>query len=186
MSKCEEMTVSYPHTKKSQAGVTLMEMIAALAIIAIIIVGSLALYNAAQSSQASTQMVQDLTSVRAAVKQLWLGQGAYGTGGGTNLNDTLVASNRLPTTIRVDTTTTPDTLYSVLNGTFTITGFPTTFTIAVTNVPDDVCMTLLTNTTGWTQVVVSVSSTTITAFPITPAQAATACSGTTTLTYTSL
>ena len=171
--------------KSSQAGVTLMEMIAALAIIGIIIVGSLALYNAAISSQSSTQLVQDLTALRASVKQLWLGQGSYGASGGTNLNDTLVASNRLPTTLKVDASTSPDTMYHVLNGTVTVVGFPTNFTIELANIPKDICITLLTNTSGWTSVTVGASAA-MTTFPITPATASTTCTGTTTISFTSL
>lgn len=168
--------------KRSQAGVTLMEMIAALAIIAIIIIGSLALYNAATSSQSSTQLVQDMTSVRAAVRQLWLGQGQYGVAGGTNLNATLIASNKLPNTLRVNGAV----LTHVLNGTLTVTGFPAQFTIAVTNISADVCLTLLTNTTGWTQIQVGAGAP-IVALPIAPAVAAGACGGVTnTITFTSL
>lgn len=182
MSKVEEMNMGYPHDKASQAGVTLMEMIAALAIIAIIIVGSLALYNAAQSSQAGTQLVQDLTSVRSAVKQLWLGQGAYGAASpGTDLNSTLIASKRLPTTLKVNGAT----LTHVLNGTLTVTGLPTSFTVTVTNISPDVCMTLLTNTTGWSSIQVGTGSA-ITTFPISPATAATQCSATASIVFTSL
>jgi hypothetical protein len=161
-----------------EAGVTLMEMIAALSVIAVITIGSLALYNAATSSQSSTQLVQDVTAVRAAVKGLWLGQGSYGVAAGTNLDATLISSRRLPSTLRNSS----GTLYHVLNGTVSVTGFPTTFEIVLTNISTDVCLTLLTNTTGWTQVQVN-ALTAITAFPITPATAAaaTACGATPTV-----
>lgn len=182
---------THPYTTTSQSGVTLMEMIAALAIIAVIIVGSLALYNAATSSQSSTQMVQDVTSLRAAVKQIYLGQGSYGTG---DLSGVLVKANRLPSTIKAVTTTTAGengasstsstTFKSVLNGDVTITGSGASFTIKVEKIPSDVCIPLLTNTTGWTEV--DIGSTKITSFPVSAATAATDCgSGDQTITFTS-
>lgn len=176
---------THPYTTTSQSGVTLMEMIAALAIIAVIIVGSLALYNAATSSQSSTQMVQDVTSLRAAVKQIYLGQGSYGTG---DLSDVLVKANRLPSTVKSVTTGTgaaaTTTLKSVLNGDVTITGSGASFTIKVEKIPSDVCIPLLTNTTGWTEV--DIGSTKITSFPVSAATAATDCgSGDQTITFTS-
>lgn len=172
---------SLPYQTTAQSGVTLMEIIAALAIVAIIIIGSLALYNAATSSQSSTQLVQDLTSVRSAVKQMWLGQGAYGATGGTSLNATLNSSKRMPNTLKWNTTN----FTHVLNGTLSVTGLPTSFTIVVTNISPDVCMTLLANTTGWSSVQVG-TGTAITAFPIAPATAATNCTATSNITFTSL
>ena len=169
-----------PYKTTSQSGVTLMEMIAALAIIAVIIVGSLALYNAATSSQSSTQMVQDVTTLRAATKQLFLGQGSYGS---ANLNSVLISANRLPTTIRVADAT-KGTLKHQLNGDVTITGATSQFTIKITDIPSDVCIPLLTNTTGWVQV--SVGKTDVETFPVSPADAATDCgSGNQDITFTS-
>lgn len=170
-----------PYKTTSQSGVTLMEMIAALAIIAVIIVGSLALYNAATSSQSSTQMVQDVTTLRAATKQLFLGQGTYGAAG-TDLGATLQAANRLPSTIK---TNAAGALTHQLNGTVVITAAGATFTIAINNIPSDVCIPLLTNTSGWNSVQVDANAA-ITVFPIAPAAAANACgAGTVTLTFTS-
>lgn len=157
-----------PHSTTTESGVTLMEMIAALAIIAVIVVGSLSLYTAATSSQSSTQLVSDVTAVRAAVKQIYLGQGTYGTG---NLSTTLVASKRLPSTIKSDTATPPNLTHQS-GAPVTITGAGTTFTITVGNVSPDVCIPLITNTEGWS--LVKVGTTTVT-LPATPATAATAC-----------
>ena len=162
-----------------EAGVTLMELIAALTVMAVIVVGALALYTSASSSQSSTQLIQDVTSIRSAVKSMWQGQGTYGT---SVINDTLVAAKRIPTTIKVDTATTPNTLTHVLNGTITVTGATSTFTVAMTNITPDVCIPLLTTAQGWVSVQVA-SGTAITAFPIAPATAATSC-GTTAATIT--
>ena len=167
---------------KNQAGATLLELIAALSVLAIIVVGALALYSSASSSQASTQISQDVTAIRAGLKQLWNGQGTYGTAG-TNLNDTLVAAKRIPTTIRVDATTTPDTLTHQLDGTVTIASTGVGFTITLTNIPEDVCIPLMTSAQGWTSVKAG-TATAITSFPIAPASAVTACATGTTLVFT--
>ena len=169
----QDISNAVPYTTTSESGVTLMEMIAALAIIAVIIVGSLALYTAATSSQASTQLVSDVTAVRAAVKQLYLGQGTYGT---SDLSSTLVAAKRLPTTIKSVTTGTGATATTSLvhqsGSAITITGGGATFTVKVAGVSPDVCIPLVTNTEGWSSMLVGDTSVTP---PASPATAATAC-----------
>lgn len=164
----QDISNAVPYTTTSESGVTLMEMIAALAIIAVIVVGSLSLYTAATSSQSSTQLVSDVTAVRAAVKQLYLGQGTYGTG---NLASTLVASKRLPTTIR-SSTDTPPVLTHQSGSVITVTGASATFTVKVAGVSPDVCIPLVTNTEGWSSMLVGDASVTS---PASPATAATAC-----------
>lgn len=166
---------------KKQAGVTLMELIAGLSVMAVVVVGALALYNSATSSQRTTQLTQDLAAIRAAVAQMWQGQGSFGTTG-TNLNNVLVTAKRIPTTIRVDTATTPNTLTHAGNGTVNITSAVTTFNVAITNIEEDICIPLLTGAQGWNSITVT-GSTAITAFPIAPATASTACAAGTTITF---
>lgn len=153
-----------------EAGVTLMELIAALAIMSVIIIGALALYTSANTSQAATQLVQDTTSIRSAVKVLYQGQGTYTT---AVLNDQLVAAKRVPTTIKIDTSTTPDTLTHGLNGTITVTGATASFTVALTNIPPETCIPLLTTSQGW--LTYQIDAAAAAAFPVTPATAVTAC-----------
>lgn len=165
-----------------QAGVTLMELIASLAVMAIVVVGALALYSGATSSQSSTQAIQDVTSLRAATKQLWQGQGTYGPAT-TNLNNTLVTAKRIPTTISVDTSTTPNTLTHQNNGTVNIASTGSGFTMTLTNIPVDVCMPMLTGAQGWISVQAG-SAAARTAFPISPANASADCATGTTLVFT--
>jgi len=159
---------------KKQAGMTLLELIASLSVVAVVVVGALSLYQSATASQRTTQLTQDLTAIRAATKQLWQGQGTFGANG-TNLNDVLVVSKKIPTTIRVDTTTAPDTLIHAANGTVNITSSMTTFDVAMTNIDQDLCIPLLTGSQGWVSVTVA-GSAAITSFPIPPATATAACS----------
>ncbi len=159
--------------RKSQCGMTLMELIASLAIIATVIVGAVALYGNASSSSNAVGMTKDLMAVRSAVQQLWQGQGGYGT---ASLNATLITANKVPGDLSVS----GSTISTPLGGTLTVTGATSNFTLVLTNVPRDVCTQLLTNlNTGWTSVKVG-SSTALTAFPVTPAiaTAAAQCGGT--------
>lgn len=155
---------------KKQAGITLMEVIAGLLIIGLVVSGALSLFGNADSSQKSNQMTSDLNALNAATKSLYAGQGGYGT---VNLNSVLKTAKRIPSTMSVDAATPPVITHS-MNGTVTVTGATATFTIAITNIPTDVCINLLSNAaTGWTSVKVG-SAAAITTFPIPPATAASA------------
>lgn len=167
-----------------QAGVTLIELIVGLVIIGLVVSGALALFASAQSSQSSTQMVQDVISIRSSTKALFMGQGTYGAAG-TNLNNILVMAKRIPTTIRVDTTTTPNTLTHQLNGTVNIasgTGGQN-FTISMTDIPADVCIPLMTGAQSWLSVKAGTASARTT-FPIAAGTAAADCATGTDMVFT--
>jgi prepilin-type N-terminal cleavage/methylation domain-containing protein len=164
-----------------QAGLTLIELIASLGIFALVAGGALALYNSGKSSQGSTQMLQDLTAIRAATQQIWNGQGSYGTAG-TNLNNVLVKSNRIPSTIKVDDSSTPPTLTHSNNGTVTIAAAAIGFTVTLTNIDEELCIPLMTSAKGWTSVKAG-SSAAVTSFPISPATAITNCATGTTMEF---
>lgn len=133
----------------TQAGISLLELIAALTVIAAIIVGALALYTSASTTQSSSQLIQDLVSIRSAVRQLHQGQGTYGTAG---LNTVLVRSGRLPSTVRVVNANT-GVINHLFNDDIVVTGATATFTIRLDLVPREACINLLTSASGWTQIV---------------------------------
>lgn len=177
------MKVSFFSKAKKQAGLTLIESMAALALFAVVVGGALALFGGASSSQISTQMASDLTALRSAVKEVYMGQGGYGT---ANLNGVLVNGKKVPTTMAV-TAGAPPTITHSLNGTVTVTGATTNFTLSVTDIPTDVCLNLISRPIGWSAVKVG-SAAAITTFPITPDTASTQCSAaaTQTLVFTSV
>jgi len=158
-----------------QRGLTLIEVMVALAIGGLVIAGALALYNAASSSQVANQLNSGISALRASTKSLYATTGGYGTG---PLNSVLINANKVPSTLYYS----GSTITHQLNGNVTITGANTTFTITVTNLPTDVCVSLATAATGYTQVVVG--STTLSTFPITPAAASSACSTGVTMVFT--
>lgn len=161
---------------KRQAGMTLIEMITSLAILALVIGGALALFNSASTSQSVTQFTSDLAAIRSAVRANYYGQGGYGT---ASLNSVLIAGNRIPSTMTISGTTVTHSL----NGTMTATGATALFTVALTNIPPAVCLSLLSGANGWSSVQVT-GGTAQTTFPISPTAAATQCALGTTLTYT--
>lgn len=169
---------------KNQKGITLMEIIAGLLIIGLVVSGALSLFGNADSSQKSNQMASDLTALRSAVKGLYASNGGYGT---ANINATLKNAKRIPSTMTVDASTPPVITHS-MNGTVTVTGATSQYTMAVTNVPTDVCVQLLTSSSsGWVSIKVGAAAA-ITTFPIDPATAASAtncaASNANTLTFT--
>lgn len=168
--------------KRKQAGMTLMELIAALAVVAVVVVGALALYGSASSSESSTSLSRDLHAMQAAAKQLYQGQGNYGANG-TNLNDILVTAKKIPTTISVDASTTPDKLTHKANGEVNIVSTGSSFTITLTNIPVDVCMPLMTSASGWASVKAGTAAAK-TAFPISPATAQADCATGTDMVFT--
>lgn len=169
------MKYEMQQTKSKQQGMTLIEGLAFLGIFAVVIGGALMMFGSADSSQKSTQHISELTALRTAMKQLYQGQGSYGT---VNVNNTLNTAKKIPSTIAVNTATTPVTLSTAWNGAISVAGATTTFTVTSTLVPQDVCVQVVAGASnnGWTAL--SVGGTAVT-LPATPAAAATACSGAT-------
>lgn len=165
-----------------QTGLTLIELIASLAVFAMVVAGALSLYNSANASQNSTQMLQVVTALRGATQQIWQGQGSYETSG-TNLNDVLVTSNRVPSTVKVDTSTSPDTLTHPANGTITIASTGNGFTMTLTNIEPELCVPMMTGASGWASVQAG-SGAARTSFPINPTTATTDCATGTTIVFT--
>lgn len=162
-----------------QRGVTLMELIASVAIMAILVVGALTLYGSANSGSNTTQLLRDLTGVQAATKSLFAGQGDFGT---VSLNSTLITAKAVPSSWSVS----GSTIKHQLNGAVTVTGATSNFTIQLDNVSSDICTKLLANSAnGWASVKVGTAAA-ITSFPVSPVTAATSCAAATnTVTFTS-
>lgn len=165
---------------KKQRGVTLMELIAGLAVMSVIVVGAVSLYSSATSSESSTSLQRDIGALQAATRQIFNGQGTYGA---ARLNSILDTANKVPSTLAVSGTGATMVYKTRANGDVTVTGVNNTFTIAVTNVSADLCVPLLTNAAGWTTVRVT-GGTAQTVFPISPTTAQTECTKGTVITFT--
>ena len=161
-----------PLSKRStcrQHGLTLIELIAALGIAAVIIVGALSLYNNADNSQKANTIMQDMTAIQQATRALY--QGNYvDTVTANNLKTSLQTINRWPKT--------------AVN--ITLAGNGSTFTLTITNVNTSTCTSIISAATGWLSAT-GLDGATITALPASGSAASIACAlsaGTTTGTMT--
>lgn len=161
-----------------QLGMTLIEMITSLAILALVIGGALALFNSASISQRSMQMNSDLNSVRTAVQVVYFGQKGYGTA--ANLNSVLIAGKRIPSTMVIA----GNVVTHAFNGTMTVIGNIQNFDVVLTNMPVSACLSALSGANGWKQVQVA-TGIIQTVLPISPSTAATECAKGTTITFSS-
>jgi prepilin-type N-terminal cleavage/methylation domain-containing protein len=155
-----------------QQGMTLIEVMVSLSIFALVVGGALALFGSTSASQTTTQMKSDLSALRVAVKSLYFGQGGYGTVG---LNEVLINSNKVPSTMPVTGTAPNRVINTSQNGTVTVTGATAQYTIAVTNITSDVCVGMVAGTNGWAAVQIGAGAV-ISTFPISPTTASTNCS----------
>lgn len=170
------------------AGVTLMELIAAIAVVAILVVGALTLYGAANNGTSATQMQRDLTGVQASVKSLYAGQAGYGASG-TNLVPMLQQFGGLPSDWAMSGAGTSAALNHQLNGTVTIVSGLTNFAVTLNDIPAEVCTKIAANASaGWASVAIGSGGSALTV-PVSTSAASTACgaSGTTvaSMTFTS-
>lgn len=170
-------------TFKRQSGMTLMEIIAALAIIAAVVVGALSLFSSAQSSNSAVTMLKDVIAVRSAVQQLYAGQGGYPNPGNGNINVLLNQSKKAPSDLIWQQN---ESRYRTSwNGRLYVQAQRNNdpkFQIILTDVPPDVCAQLTASAAnGWYDAVIG--NTRFTSdkafgqsdFPIPPTKAAQAC-----------
>lgn len=131
---------------RRQRGVSLLEAIAYLGVAATIIVGAVALLTNAFSGARANRAQEELTAISTGVKRLFMSQaGAYGT---ASLNETLASAKIFPSTLAVSGT---DVL-NAWNGAVAVTGNTTVFDISYANVPQEVCIELVSSTSQFVSV----------------------------------
>lgn len=136
------------HFKHVQRGISLIEILASLGLIAMVIFGATALFSAGSSTQKSNQLAQGLVGIRTAVKGLYAGQGSYATLG-TNGNAIVINAGKMPSDFAVSGTS----VTHPLNGNLTVANNGgLQFSVTVTNVPQSNCVDLMTSATGWISV----------------------------------
>jgi hypothetical protein len=153
-----------------QRGASLLEGIAYLGIAALVILGAVSLLTGAFSSAQSNRGTEEVVSIRTSVKKLYAGaSGAYGT---LDLTESLNLAKIFPSTLAYDSTA--KTMVNAWGGAVTVKGDTKTFIINYANVPQDVCIAMVSGASGWTSV--TDGKTAVPAFPATPAAAAATCS----------
>jgi prepilin-type N-terminal cleavage/methylation domain-containing protein len=166
-------TTQLKHFK--QRGLTLIETMVALAIGGLVIAGALALYSSASSSNTINDMNTGISALRASTKSLFANTGSYATA----TNAILTSAGQVPSTFKGATFATPT------GGVVTIAGTASSFTMTVTNLPQDVCVGLATAANGYISLAINANSA-ITTVPISVATATAQCTTGTTnqLVYT--
>lgn len=126
--------------RRPQRGVSLLEAIAYLGVAATIIVGAVALLSNAFTGARANRAQEELTAISTGVKRLYMSQpGAFGTG---SINATLISAKVFPSTLAVDGAN----VLNAWNGAVDVTGATTVFNISYANVPQDVCIELVSTT----------------------------------------
>lgn len=163
--------------KLRQLGLTLVEGMAFLGVAASVLVGTMALYKIADTTQKTTELQAGLLEMRRVANEYRLGYGSY-----TGFTHTLVInSNRVPGGWGVDTVNGWMT-HQFNNG--SVTAGPlsggVTYYISADAVPSNVCVEMALAASEWTDVLIGPNSGALNTYtvPITPANAETACTGT--------
>ncbi len=159
---------------KSQRGLTLIETMVSLSIFALVVGGALALFGSASGSQTTTQMKSDLAALRVATRGMFFGQGGFGT---ASINETLITNKKVPSSMPITGSPGSRVINHSQNGTVTVTGATSQYTITVTNLSTDVCAGLTAGTNGWASVKIGTAAAR-TAFPISPIDAGNECGAT--------
>jgi hypothetical protein len=150
-----------------QGGASLLEGIAYLGIAALVILGAVSLLASAFGNAQANQATEEIVSLRTAVRKLYAGQ-PYPAA--PNITGTLIAARAVPGTLTVAGAN----ITNSWGGAVTIGGAGGTFTIVFPNVPQDVCVNMLSGASGWTSVG-RTGQPPINVMPLTAANAAAIC-----------
>lgn len=173
--------MKYSFEGNSASGVTLMEMIAALAVIAVIVVGALALYKSAESSEAATRLISDAMAVQNAVRHVYMGQSSFGYDS-DELQTLMWRSKQLPTTIKATVDSAGRVSFThFLGGEVYLFAADVRFAVLFKKIPTDVCLSMMSMTgSEWDEVTVGNADGVLNEFPagffpISPSDAMTYC-----------
>jgi hypothetical protein len=157
-----------PGFPSRQCGASLLEGIAYLGIAAVVVLGAVSLLGGAFSSAKSNQATEEAVAMRTAVRKLYIGQ-SYPV---ESLLPSLIAANAIPGTLAKNTA--DNTLKNSWGGAVTVMGTATGFEITYAAVPKDVCVSLVSGSSGWIEI--KQGSKAITAFPVSVSDATAVCS----------
>ncbi|GIK44789.1 MAG: hypothetical protein BroJett012_06920 [Betaproteobacteria bacterium] len=160
-----------------QLGLTLVEGLAFLGVAASVLVGTMALYKIADTTQKTTDLQAGLLEMRRIANEYRLGYGSY-----TGFTHTLVInSNRVPGGWGVDTTNGWMT-HQFNNGAVVASPLSggATYQVSTGTVPSNVCVDMALAASEWAEVRIGPNASTLTTYtvPISAANAETACTGT--------
>ena len=126
--------------KKKQAGLTLVEVLSAIIVGVLVIVGSLSLYNNTQNKQRENDLMTSLMTIQTNIRDLYYGKNSYPSTAGTITNTLIVAGGAPQSLVNSD----GDALVSPYDSSeeIVIIGTGPQFTITIPNVPQESCVSL--------------------------------------------
>ncbi len=158
---------------KHQSGMTMMEIIAVMAIIVTVVVGTMSLFSVVQSDNSAVTVLKDIVAIRSAIQQSYIGQGEYNNNN-AQVNEQLFDAKAALSSM---TWRNNKTLRTSWDGTviFSADGVrPQDFKIRLTAVPPDLCAQLVSSASnGWKSVQVGMK--TYNTFPVRPTDASKEC-----------
>lgn len=137
--------------KKGQRGVTLLEMILVLSLIAIVILGSMRIYDSVQNNARISRTVSDLSKLVYDVKELYSSKGSFTTNEGeTNLVPEIITAGLAPKYMVVGS----DKLINAFGGNLEISSWGGDLTVVIKEIPKFACVKLASSDIGayWTAV----------------------------------
>lgn len=162
-----------------QRGASLLEAIAYLGVAAIVVLAAISLLQGAFGGARSNQFMEEITGLRTAVHKMYAGQSYDDASMVTNL----VAAKAIPGTLTIGN---GNAITNAWGGKVTVAKVDAaSFRITYENVPQDVCMNVVTGASGWTKIADGADGNAITVFPVTASSAATLCKASTTIAFTS-
>lgn len=146
------MSIKINTFRTRQKGLTLIELIAGLAIVAAVVVGALSLFGTTSSAQKAMQMTTEIQGIRSAMGKLYSGTGTYGgsSGTATNLNSVLINAGKIPTTLKVSGTT----ISHGFGGDVNVMGADRFYYIAISGMPQEACMEVAGGSGTWDAITV--------------------------------
>lgn len=154
-----------------QRGASLLEGIAYLGIAAIVVLGAVSLLTNAFGSAKSNQTTEELVALRTAVRKLYAGQ-PYNNG---NMMSSLITASAIPNTL-VIADPAKGTVNNSWAGAVDIAGVSASqFSITYNNVPQDVCMNIVSGANGWASISNAGGANAIGAFPVQASAASSVC-----------
>lgn len=152
-----------------QHGASLLEGIAYLGVAAIVILGAISLLGGALNGAQANRAVEEVTALRTAIQKLYSGQ-TYPV---QNITAAVISAGAIPGTLRVDIPN--STVTNSWNGGVILNGATaSTFTITYNDVPQNVCVNMVSGATGWNSIGVN-GDEAVNAFPVSVANATAVC-----------
>lgn len=156
------------HSLPRQRGASLLEGIAYLGIAAIVVLGAVSLLTGAFSSAQSNQAIEEAIALRTATRKMYSGQAFPAA-----ITQTLITAKAIPGTLVVNGAN----VTNKWGGAVTVAGngAGSAFNVSFANVPQDVCVSMLSGANGWTQIAQGGTTITSANMPVTAAAATNLC-----------